>query len=281
MAERIISKKATDVAELYLDLLKKCLTRYMFDEIYQVVEPRKGSLQRVLYTMLRPFLLRYQLQLVRRVQLEVRAEGRDWPIEAETMIGLKRLDNLQYCIVNVLQQGVPGDLIECGVWRGGATIFMRAVLKAYGDTERIVWVADSFQGLPKPDPKRYPADEGDLHWTWQQLAVPLEEVKKNFAKYGLLDDQVRFLAGWFCDTLPDAPISRLAVLRIDADMYQSTIEALRFLYPKVSVGGYVIVDDYGAAPGCKRAVDDFRREYGIDEELCWIDWTGVFWQRQE
>ncbi len=213
------------------------------------------------------------------VDLAARAEGRDWPLEAETMVGWRRLDHLQQCITDVLQRRVPGDLIETGVWRGGTAIFMRGVLKAYGDTTRVVWAADSFQGLPEPDPRRYPADAGDRHWTAPELAVPLEVVQANFDRYGLLDAQVRFLVGWFSDTLPTAPIERLAVLRLDGDMYGSTMDGLRYLYPKVSVGGYVIVDDYGAVPGCRAAVDDFRAEHGITEELEWIDWTGVFWRR--
>jgi O-methyltransferase len=195
------------------------------------------------------------------------------------MAGLRRLDNLQDLVTDVLRRGVPGDLIETGAWRGGATILMRAVLEAYGDTERQVWVADSFQGLPKPDPGRWPAEAGDEHWTREQLAVPVEEVKANFARYGLLDERVRFLVGWFKDTLPTAPIQRLAVLRLDGDMYGSTMEALQALYPKLSVGGYVIVDDYGAIPQCKEAVTDFREAHGISDPMEWVDWTGVWWQR--
>ncbi len=91
----------------------------------------------------------------------VRAVGRDWPARADSMIGLRRMDNIQDCIETVIRDDVPGDLIETGVWRGGATIFMRGVLKAYEDTTRTVWVADSFEGLPPPDPARYPADAGD------------------------------------------------------------------------------------------------------------------------
>jgi O-methyltransferase len=195
------------------------------------------------------------------------------------MAGLRRLDNLQDLVTDVLRRGVPGDLIETGAWRGGATILMRAVLEAYGDTERQVWVADSFQGLPKPDPGRWPAEAGDEHWTREQLAVPVEEVKANFARYGLLDERVRFLVGWFKDTLPTAPIQRLAVLRLDGDMYGSTMEALQALYPKLSVGGYVIVDDYGAIPQCKEAVTDFREAHDISDPMEWVDWTGVWWQR--
>ncbi len=266
---------------LYLDLLKKCLTRYVCGERYRAVDPPKGRPSRALFAPVRNLLAARQLELVRRVAFdpEVRAEGRDWPPEAETMIGLRRLDNLQHCVTDVLRQGVRGDLIETGAWRGGATIFMRALLKTYGDIERIVWVADSFKGLPKPDLKRYPADEGERLWSWAQLAVSLEEVKANFARYGLLDDQVRFLVGWFRDTLPTAPIEHLAVLRIDGDMYESTMDALRCLYPKLSVRGYVIIDDYEAMPGCKAAVEDYRAKHCITEEMKRIDWTGVFWQR--
>lgn len=276
-----MSNEAADPKELYLDLLKKCLTRYVFGETFHKLSPPKRSLKSMLYAPARKLLALRQLELVRRVRsdLEKRAEGLDWPLDAETMIGLRRLDNLQYCIRDVLQRGVAGDLIEAGVWRGGATIFMRAVLKVYDDPERIVWVADSFTGLPKPDLNRYPADVGYSHWRYPLLAVPLEDVKANFARYGVLDDRVRFLVGLFHDTLPTAPIEQLSILRIDADMYGSTMDALRYLYPKLSVGGYVIIDDYGAIPACRAAVEDFRAEHGIAEKLEHIDWTGVFWKR--
>jgi len=114
---------------------------------------------------------------------------------------------------------------------------------------------------------------------YPQLVVPLETVKANFAAYGLLDEQVRFLAGWFRDTLPAAPVKALAVLRLDGDLYESTILALESLYPKVSRGGFVIVDDYGAIPACRKAVDRYRSDYGITETLHVVDWTGVFWRR--
>lgn len=266
---------------LYLDLLKQSLTRSIGREQTRAIEFPKGSLWHLLYAPLRSLLAGVGLRLVRAavVDQQIRAEGRDWPSEAETMIGLKRLDNLQYCIEQVLQQRIPGDLIETGVWRGGASIFMRGVLKAYGDRARLVWVADSFCGLPEPDPSRYPADAGDRHHRVPQLAVSLEEVRGNFARYGLLDEQVRFLPGWFSDTLPRAPVNRLALLRLDGDMYGSTMEALTSLYPKLAVGGYVIVDDYGAVPGCRAATEDFRAQQGVTEPLERIDWTGVFWKR--
>lgn len=266
--------------ELYLDLLKQCLTRALFPERYEPLRP--SSRKKHLYASISRALDRSGLALVRKARFDAdaRAEGRDWPLEAETMIGLRRLDNIEFCATEVIKRHVPGDLLEAGAWRGGATILMRAVLKAYGDAQRRVWVADSFKGVPHVDP-RYPADRDDT--LGGQLAVSLEDVKENFRRYGLLDEQVEFLPGWFRETLPDAPVKRLAVLRLDGDMYESTIVTLRSLYPKLSRGGYVIVDDYYwegvGETGVKVATDDFRSEQGITEELQRVDWNCVFWQR--
>jgi O-methyltransferase len=245
-------------AELYLDLLKKCLTRVLF--------PDRN--------------LHYDLTTTSPLAVADRVQGRDWPTEAETMVGLLRLDSLQACIVNVLENDIPGDLLETGVWRGGASILMRAVLKAYGDCVRRVWLADSFEGLPHPNTVLYPPDAGDRHHQLSgYLAVPIEEVKTNFQRYGLLDERVCFLPGWFKDTLPIAPVERIAVLRLDGDMYESTMQALENLYHRVSDGGFVIVDDYGALPNCREAIRDFRRAREITEPIFRIDWTGAFWQK--
>jgi O-methyltransferase len=210
---------------------------------------------------------------------EAREDGRDWPGEGETMVGLRRLDNVAQCIDSVLSEDVPGDLIEAGVWRGGVAIFMRGLLKARGVDDRTVFAADSFQGLPPPDEEHYPADAGDRHHLQAFLAVTLEEVQASFARYGLLDDGVRFVPGWFSESLPPLRDHRWSLVRVDADMYESTMTALRCLYPSLSPGGYLIVDDYGAIPSCRQAVDDFRSENGITEEIEEIDWTGVYWKR--
>ena len=196
------------------------------------------------------------------------------------MIGLKRLDDLHSCIQQVLRDDVPGDFIETGVWRGGACIFMRAALKAYGDSARRVWVADSFEGLPKPD-GRYKQDDGDRHWKKSDiLGVSLDQVKANFSRYGLLDERVLFLKGWFKDTLPIARGERLAILRLDGDMYSSTMDSLLNLYPKLSVGGYAIIDDYGEIEACREAVNDFRASNKIAASLSPIDLSGVCWKKQ-
>jgi hypothetical protein len=210
---------------------------------------------------------------------EARRElGRDWPKIALTMIGKARMRNLRDAVETVLSDGVPGDLLEAGVWRGGACIYMRGILKAHGVTDRVVWVADSFAGLPPPNPQQYPADKDDRHHTFTPLVVPLREVRENFANFGLLDEQVRFLKGWFKTALPRARVERLALLRLDGDMYESTIQTLNAMYRKLSPGGFVIVDDY-VLPGCKKAVDDFRAQHHIRSQLEEIDGAATYWRK--
>ena len=273
-----------EAVQLYLDLMKRCLTRSILGDGLESVLARPGAIPAPLRPLLRAvswLLSKKSVVLAResRSSREQRAEGRDWPPDAETMVGLKRLDSLEWCVKEVLRDDVPGDLIEAGVWRGGAVIFMRAILKAYGVRDRKVYAADSFQGLPPPDVERYPRDAGSRLWAAEYLRVGAEQVRANFAKYGLLDDQVVLLEGWFKDTLPNAPIERLAVMRLDGDMYESTIEALAHLYPKLAPGGFCIIDDYGAVEACREAVEDYRREHRISEPLEEIDWTGRFWRK--
>ena len=242
----------------YLDLLELTLTGAILDDIGYA--PGESP------------------QLAANYSAAKRLIGADWPSHAHTMIGLKRLRNLRSLISQVLEDRIPGDFIETGVWRGGACIYMRALLMAYGATDRRVWVADSFAGLPPPNPERYPADAGSILHKIGLIAVSLEEVKKNFAKYDMLDEQVVFLNGWFKDTLPHAPIEKLAILRLDGDMYESTTQALDSLYPKLSPGGFVIIDDYILIP-CRKAVDDFRARNGIADIVQDIDGIASFWRK--
>jgi O-methyltransferase len=196
------------------------------------------------------------------------------------MVGLRRLDNLEQCIIRAIQEGVPGDLVETGVWRGGCGILMRALLGVYNQPDRNVWLADSFEGLPPADEASYPKDQGDRHVELTPyLGVSMETVQDNFRQFELLDGQVKFLKGWFRDTLPTAPMERIAVLRLDGDMYESTMVGLTALYPKVSAGGFVIVDDYGALPNCRAAVEDYRAQHGVSGEIELVDWTGAFWRK--
>ena len=207
---------------------------------------------------------------------QARDAGRDWPATAATMIGGRRLRNLRQLAEAVMADGVPGDFLEAGVWRGGACILLRAVLEAHGDAGRKVWLADSFEGLPAPEA---PEDAGSQLHLHAELAVGLAEVRANFQRYGLLDDQVLFLPGWFKDSLPQAPIQSLALLRLDGDLYASTMDTLQALYPKVSPGGAVVVDDYHAFEGCRLAVRDYLAAHGLSPRIEEIDGTGVYWRK--
>jgi hypothetical protein len=273
------------VEQLYLELLKKSLLGELYWEnevrllyLRDCIEGRDSYSRDTLLRIeerRRGFCERYR---------ELNRTGRfvDDLLEnlgyRHTMIGRARLENVAACLESIRRERIPGDLIECGVWRGGTTVFMRGFLKAFGIADRAVWVADSFAGLPPPS---LPQDEdNDLSAVkYPMLAISLETVQDLFARYNLLDGQVRFLHGWFQDTLPRAPIERLAMLRIDGDLYESTWDALSALYPKLSAGGFVIVDDYHCIPACRQAVDEYRRREGIATPLEAIDWTGVFWQK--
>ena len=151
------------------------------------------------------------------------------------------------------------------------------LLAAHGVKTRTVWVADSFEGLP---PAHHKEDNIDLRpELFPVLAVSQERVQALFERYGLLDEQVRFLKGFFRDSLPNADIKKLSVLRLDGDYYESTMDALVPLYVKVTSGGFVIVDDYNALPGCKKAVNDFRDANEIKDKLVKIDDYSVYWRK--
>jgi O-methyltransferase len=263
-----------DARSLDLDLIRRNLTRYGMHERMPARWPLRRRLLLKTVNALNAIGMRTSPFGQRKRDL-----GLDWPAEAETMIGMQRLTSLQHCVETVLADDIPGDLVECGVWRGGACILMRAVLAAYGDETRCVWLADSFAGVPRPDRANYKADKGiRLDLFASILAVSEAEVRANFQRYGLLDDQVRFLPGWFKDTLHDAPIDRIAVLRLDGDLYESTIQALDALYPRLSPGGFCIIDDY-AVKACRQAVSDYRAKHGVSAEIVDIDGIGVLWRK--
>lgn len=271
--------------QMYLDLLKRSLLNL----IYFDNELRLIYLQQLLKNNqpIDPGILRdirYRTQNYENL-LSLRTAGQNFsgqiPQFPHSLIGLPRMENIQHCAEIIFKEKIPGDFIETGVWQGGATIFMRGLLKAYGeDSQRCVWAADSFEGLPEPQTDR---DFGyDLSKSkFPFLAIGLEAVCDNFRAYNLLDDRVKFLKGWFENTLPNAPIEKLALLRLDGDLYKSTLDALNPLYDKVSPGGFIIIDDYYAFEPCKQAVDEFRASRNITDSITEIDWTGIFWRKRD
>jgi hypothetical protein len=269
--------EAVALRRAYLDLLKLCLCDLCGTSTLSVARTTGGQVMSRELT---------------GDQLRFRAAGMDWPLNGLTMIGLTRLDDLQACVESVVADAVEGDLIETGTWRGGASMLMRATLDLLGAEERTVWVADSFQGFPASDEvdgrsdehppalaPELPADLSSDLAAFDFLAVPLEEVQANFARLGL-ERGVRFVPGFFEDTLPHLAGGRWSIIRLDGDTYEATRVALESLYPGLSVGGYVIVDDYLALDQCRQAVDEFRQEHGILEPIEEVDWSSVRWRRE-
>jgi len=162
----------TSARDLYLDLLIKALANTIYGD------PATGI-------YMHPNVTPEHMAPYGEAYREV---GLDWPLIAHTMAGLRRLENLRDLTQCVVDEGIPGDLIETGAWRGGCCILMRGVLKANGVTDRKVYVADSFSGLPPPDPE-CEQDRGHDYSENEQLSVSADQVRTNFARYGLLDDQ--------------------------------------------------------------------------------------------
>lgn len=244
----------------YLDVLKLCLCDLGGTTTSSVWQDHLGR------------LMSRELE---GADLQVRALGIDWPRHGLTMVGLNRLDDLQLCIESIVRNGVEGDVVEAGTWRGGASILMRATLNTLGAHHRTVWVADSFDGFPLP------ADE---HPDTEQLAtigflaVPQDEVEANFARFGC-EHGVKFVPGFFEETMSSLAGRRWALIRLDGDSYDATWTTLEALYPGLAPGGYLVIDDYGALKECKEAVDEFRARYGIAEPLEQVDWTCARWRR--
>lgn len=279
-------ESTAELRNRYLDLMKRSLTGALTEDNDSILggvrtlgsHSRKKKAANLVGRLAAKY--NFEIAYKKPYDAEARELGQDWPSRAESMIGLRRMSNIQDCIAVIEKEHIPGDLIETGVWRGGACIFMKANLLAWGDSSRTVWVADSFEGLPPPNPTEFAADAGDTLFEQSGLAVGVEQVRHNFEKYGVLDDGVEFLVGWFKDTLPDAPIEQLSLMRLDGDMYESTIQALEALYPKLAPGGFCIIDDFGShVSQAQQAVHDYRKEQGIAEEIVTIDNYGAFWRR--
>lgn len=289
-----------DAADLYLSMLKKSILNelYIDNEARLVYYAICAAGQRIPDPVVVREIVTRRPDILEKLR-ETRTDGRIasfwWEVPLhdgsvqnlnlrnitefyQSMIGRARLNNIHALLDSIVADGIPGDLIETGVWRGGATLLMRGFLAAHNITDRKVWVADSFAGLPVPS---HPADAGyDFSAAVAPvLAIPLDEVQDLFRRYELLDDQVQFLEGWFCDTLPNAPIDQLALMRLDGDLYESTRDAITSLYDKLSPGGYVIVDDYNDFEPCRRAITEFRESRGITSQLHPVDWTAVYWRK--
>ncbi|HVT35014.1 MAG TPA: TylF/MycF/NovP-related O-methyltransferase [Nevskiaceae bacterium] len=249
------------IAQRYLDLLARTLTGTLYEE-----EPNHDTANQG------EFVVAFTLHYLRG--------------SAVSMQPKVRLDNIRDCVKQVLADNVAGDFMETGVWRGGGCIYARAALDVYGGGERTVWVCDSFEGMPKPDAEKHPGeakffDSPMMQDMYNRLEATLPDVTRNFEAFQLLSDKVKFVKGWFKDTMPTVPVQQLAILRLDGDYYDSTMDVLKHMYGKVSPGGYVIVDDYGETgwANCRGATDDFRRDQNISAPLIKVDSKCWYWRK--
>ena len=264
----------------YLDMLRRTLTASVYPESAWLIlsgEDRSGVLGALKSAIINAFARR-SLLILKKIQYDpsLRENGLDWPLFGYTMVGMRRLENIEYCIRSVIADEIGGDFVECGVWRGGASIYARGVLNVLGAVDRKVWLADSFEGMPvQAESDRVDPDLASN----KTLAVSEGEVRENFSRFNMLDSRVQFIKGWFCDTLARSPIERIAVLRLDGDYYSSTMDALDALYERVAKGGYVIIDDYGDFESCRKAVHDFLEKKNLAPDIKPIDSNGVYWKK--
>jgi hypothetical protein len=189
-----------------------------------------------------------------------------------TMTGNDKLFALIQAVRYVVRHEIPGDIVECGVWRGGSMQAAARTLIACGDTGRDLHLFDTFEGMPPPSDKDVrhdgrPADEllaaaesREKSMVW--AVASLEDVRDGMAKVPYPPERVHFVEGKVEDTIPAAAPERISILRLDTDWYESTRHELEHLYSRLSPGGVLILDDYGYWEGARQAVDEFLAETG-------------------
>ena len=212
-----------------------------------------------------------------------------WNVLPYSQQNYASLSNVYKLTRRLESEHIPGAVVECGVYLGGCAAVMTSVVQHSG-VQRDIWLFDSFAGMPEATKE----DEGESaevlasgRMTGNLLPVgtniaPLEEVKDIFfKKLKLKDERVHFVKGWFQDTLPETKntIGKIALLRVDGDWYASTKVCFEHLYDNVVNGGYVIVDDYGYFPGCRKAVDEFFQSRGLNIKLEWVDYSRVYFRK--
>jgi len=213
------------------------------------------------------------------------AEGKVWPeCPALSMVGQKRLDNVQDLALDCLLNNIPGDFIEAGIWKGGVIALLAGILKMMPRTGRHVVGVDSFEGIPAAKPHLYPADAA--HLGCEKVEILLNNSKAEVEGYLKrldlpISGEVELLKGWFCDVLPKLSKRRFCLVRLDGDTYESTIQGLENLEPILSPGGYLIIDDYFTWDGCRAAVNDYRAKHNITSPAITVDFTAVYWKKPD
>jgi O-methyltransferase len=201
-----------------------------------------------------------------------------------SMTSVERMYALHAGIRHVAAAGIEGDVVECGVWRGGSSMLAASTLLALGDTERTLWLFDTFEGMSEPGERDVAVSGDRMTDVWDQhrhdhesglLAYStIDEVRANMASTGYPPERLRFVPGKVEDTIPGAGPERIALLRLDTDWYESTRHELEHLYPRLAAGGVLIIDDYGHWQGARQAVDEYLATLDAPLLLHRIDYTG-------
>ncbi len=183
--------------------------------------------------------------------------------------GVEPFYGLYTAVEYIVTNNIPGDIVECGVWRGGSVMLAAMALAHFGDTSRKIHLFDTFDGVPEPDPIDVDWNGTSPHPVWKQhkeqgtkwgYGGPLEDVRNNLQQTGYPEENFTFVKGMVEETLPDAAPQDIALLRLDTDLYRSTAHELKTLYPKLAIGGVLIIDDYGYYQGVRKAVDEFLEQ---------------------
>ncbi|MBV8195918.1 MAG: class I SAM-dependent methyltransferase [Candidatus Dormibacteraeota bacterium] len=203
-----------------------------------------------------------------------------WPY---TMTSVHRVMALCDAVRYISRNAIPGDVVECGVWRGGSMLAVARTLLELTDMSRDLWLYDTFQGMPEPasvDRRIYDrasaaevlqnSDRDSNYWA----VSTLDEVKATMRQCAYPEERLHFVAGMVEETIPTNDPTRIALLRLDTDWYESTRHELRHLVPRMSPGGVMIIDDYGDWAGARLAVDEYLREQDLHVFLHRIDHTG-------
>jgi O-methyltransferase len=201
-----------------------------------------------------------------------------------TMVSDERLFTTIMACRFVLERGIAGDFVECGVWRGGNALLAAGVFKAHR-ADRNVYLFDTFAGMTAPTEfdreaaanaaaaAKFESLQREAYNEW--CYASLQDVRANFSRAGLLDDRVVFVPGDVVATLDgDVLPERIAVLRLDTDWYESTKKEFEVLYPRLSLGGVLIIDDYGHWAGARKATDEYFAAHGHRPFLQYTDYTG-------
>jgi O-methyltransferase len=200
-----------------------------------------------------------------------------------TMTSPERILAVIRALEHLERVGIEGDVVECGVWKGGSSMAAALTLLRLGSTQRTLHLFDTFEGMPPPDDvdrdcyevtaaQQLDVEDQVTSVIWAR--AQLDEVQQNMSAIGYPAENVRFVRGRVEDTLPSEAPNRIALLRLDTDWYESTRHELAHLYPRLAPGGVLIIDDYGHWQGARRAVDEFIAASEPTLFLSRIDYTG-------